>query len=491
MTQRGTAPRETVPSVDELIAQNLRDETLITDTGNAARFVEMYGELVRYAVDAQAWYAWCGTHWCQETPESLRVFALTQGVVRALREDALQIEDDASRARTLNVVALQESRRKRESMLAVAKSDPRVQTSTEALDAVMGQVVAPNGTIDLDTGKITPSHPDDMNSRCLGVAYDPRARSPLLDDYLKTFMPNEHEQRFVFAVLGHALRGGNPRRLLPIFWGETTSGKSQLFAGLDRVLGSYACAIGSSVFRGNLDDKPRPDLVMAMYTRVAYASEASRSWALHADQIKRLTGGDSLPYRNLYAGVVNAVPRFTPMLVTNVFPRITGADVPLKRRILTIHFDRSLPAQREDPTVKQRFLADDATLRALLARIVAGARDPVIAEVPERFALATMQARSDMDHTDEFLEWMREEEFLVTLDDSVPAYKCAKASELYACYRYWLHKVADKLDRADELGRKQFGQSLRDKGWESTVSAGVRWVHRGLGAGVPLEIRMF
>lgn len=479
------------PSVEQLISVNRDDDALITDTGNAQRFVELFGDVVRYAVDQDRWYTWCGTHWCDDGKYSLRAFELTRGVVRELRREALERNGDdvQARDRELRVIAQQESERRRRSMLTVAAADPRVQIETERFDTQLNRVVAPNGTINLDTGETLVGRPGDLNSRCLAVPYEPGVRSRRLEHYLTTFLPDEDEQRFVFAVLGHALRGENPRRLLPIFWGDTTSGKSQLFAALHKVLGSYICTVGSSVFRGNLDDKPRPDLVMAMFTRIAYASEASKSWALHADQIKRLTGGDALPYRDLYRGIVNKLPRFTPMLVTNVFPRITGADTPLKRRVLTIHFDRSLPPGQEDPRFKELFLADQECLRALLARVVTGARDDIITRVPERFALATMQARGDMDHTDEFLDWMNEEGFLVTLPDDAPAVHCITATQLFTCYRVWLRKFADQVDRRDELGRKQFGQSLRDKGWSSTVSAGTRWVGRGLSPTIPIELR--
>lgn len=471
-------------NIDDFIALNEADDPQITDTGMALLMVNRFGALIRYAVDTGRWYVWTGGRWQEDSEEKLKVFALTQSVVRAKRDEILEWDDEnGARQRALTQVNSFEGRKKRLAVVDTAAADPRVQVREEDFDTALNELVAVDRVIDLDTGDSRPGRPEDMNSRSCGVTYDPTATSPLLEQFLRTFLPDPADQRFVFALLGHALRVGNRSRTLPIFWGDTTSGKSQLFAALHKTLGSYICAVSSSVFRGNLDDKPRPDLVAAMFTRVAYASEASKSWALHADQVKRLTGGDALPYRNLYKGVVNQVPRFTPMLVTNVMPRITNADGPTKRRIIVVHFDRSLDPRKEDPKIKEKFLNDERTLRALLSRVVAGARDDILEDVsriPEKYVLATMNARGDVDHTDEFITWMRDEGYLADVGDDQAASNCARTSDVHACYSYWLKKYGDDIDRKDRLSLRGLSAALTEKGWVSTRSAGTRWLGKRL-----------
>jgi putative DNA primase/helicase len=483
-----------VLSAADHIARNEDDDRQLTDTGLGTFFVDGAKRIIRYAIDTDQWFAWDGTRWEPDTKKRLRVFGLTQTALRVKRDEIAAWDDDNNaRDRALRQLTTFESERKRQALINVAQADPRVQIKIEDLDNAPHEVVAPNGTIDLNTGNLRPSRPEDMNSRRLGVVYDPAAKSPLLDQFLETFLPEVEDQRFVFAVLGHALRVGNAQRTFPIFQGDTTSGKSQLFAALHKILDAYACAIGASVFRANNDDKPRPDLVNAMFTRVAYATEASKSWALHADQIKRLTGGDMLPYRDLYQGVVNKLPRFTPMLVTNVMPRITNADVPTKRRILVIRFEHSLAPGKEDPRIKQRFLTDESCLRAILARLVAGARDPVatdVTKIPKKYVLATMNARGDVDHTDEFLIWLADEGYLEDVKEDVPASACVLTSELHSLYSYWIRKHGDDIDRKDALSMRGLNAALTEKGWNSTRSAGTRWLLRRLAPNIPPWIRL-
>lgn len=486
----GTGVGEFTHTYETAAALNdLTEETFPTDTGNGRRFVRMYGDIVRYVKDLDRWYVWNGRYWQPDTPKALTAYSLTKGVIRDIRAEAMRLDGDANdpntpRGRLMRWAIQTEGVGHRRRILEEAMSKTEIQTEEPQFDSVDTDLVVLNGIVDLKTGNIRKATPADLNSRSCTVAYRAEAAEPgysdELENYLETFLPDPLDQRFVFAVLGRALIAGNKTRTFPIILGGTTSGKSQLIAAVHKVIGTYACAIGASVFRGNLDDKPRPDLVKAMYTRLAYATEASKSWSLHGDQIKRLTGGDAFPYRNLYDGTVNAYPRFTPLIVSNEMPRIPGADTALKRRILVMKFDRTLEVGKEDPKVKQRFLNDMRCLEAILARLVAGARDPItedVANIPERYALATMNAFGELDHVEEFLQWMKDMDALLPAPEGTPVSQMAKASELYDWYSLWVKRYGDKIDKQDMLGLKSFGQKLRDDlGWESKTSAGVRWV---------------
>jgi len=485
--------------VADLVALNVVDPRNLTEVGLGARLVDEFSDSIRFLTDARRWLVWSEHGWQSDDERSSLAYGLVASVLRIERARAMEMDNEnGARDAALRTIASFETVRKRRAILEHAATDPRIATTEPQLDLGANEIVCLNGVVNLDTGELRRVRPGDMTSLCAVVDYDPKALArgyaPELDVYLDTFLPDQVDQRFVFAVLGDALRSGNARRWLPIFWGETTTGKSQLFAALHRMLGSYVVAVGSSIFRGNLDDKPRPDLVAAIPRRLAVAQEASPSWALHADQVKRLTGGDVLPYRQLYGALVNRPPAFTPILVTNSLPRIAGSDPALKRRILAVPFDRTLEPGTEDPSLRAAFVGrasgpDAAVGRALFARLVRGASDRILDEVPERYALATLNARAGLDHLDEYLLWLEEDRITVKLGDDAPASQAIRSNELYATYRYWLKKVAGRIDRVDELGRNQFVRSIRDRGWTQVRSDGSRWLGVGLAPGAPVEIR--
>lgn len=487
VTENATTTTTTPETADALIrALETAETTQITDTANGQLYAETLRGVVRYVVDEDGWLTWNGNVWQRDAKTNVKALALTRYVIDARRDQALAVEDDAARERALRLVASLEGVRKRADILRAASLEPGLQLNAEDLDRVGSDLVVANGTVDLNTGKLRPSDPNDLNSYACTAAYPgpdglQRGYAPELDLFEDTFLPAAEDRAYVYALLGDALRGGNARRLLPIFWGPTTTGKSQLFTALDRLLGSYAAAIGPSVFRGNLDERPRPDLVAAMPRRVAVASEASEAWALHADQVKRLTGGEPLPYRNLFEGIVKREPRFTPVVVCNEFPRITGADAATKKRIIAVQFDRELAPGQEDPAFKERFLADPRTYEGLLARLVAGASSGLlndVTKIPERYVLGTMKARASVDHLETFLEWAIEEMgYLVPVPpgDAGVALAFAKVGTVFALYCHWTSKYGTDVEKKDRLGSKGFSQALLSRGWVQVKSGQRRW----------------
>lgn len=484
MTAPDIPPR---PSVNEIIGWNRLDDVNATDTGNAKRFVRLFKDQVRYVPEQDLWLVWNGAYW--EPDVEGKTFALTAAVVRDIREDALAASDEAEnggmspRARLLAHAIRTESEGARRKIVSVAPEDPAVIVRIDDLDTDEDSVVCVNGTVNLLTGELRGHHPRDLATASTQVSYEPDVRSGELNRYLDTFVPDPVDQDVLFALLGTALRGGNHCRMLPIFLGGTTSGKSQLIAALAKLLKGYATAVNVSVFRGNLDDKPRPDLVKAMFTRVAYATEASKIWELHADQVKRLTGGDTILYRNLYSQAVEATPRFTPLIITNEMPRVKGADEAFKRRMIVFRFEHSLPSKDEDPNIKARFIRDEKCLTAILARVIAGARSPMFAHgikwdlLPTKFVDHTMSSFDELDNVTDFIRWMVEQGHLEPVNAvDTPAMHCAKASDLHGWYVQWIKKHGDRSERESQLSIRDFGAALRAKGWESRPAQGTRWL---------------
>jgi hypothetical protein len=58
-----------------------------------------------------------------------------------------------------------------------------------------------------------------------------------------------------------------------------------------------------------------------------------------------------------------------------------------------------------------------------------------------------------------------------------------KADEMHKLYQHWLKNFADTGIKKDQLSLRQLGQSLRDRGWVSSMSSGTRWIGWKLMAG--------
>lgn len=328
--------------------------------------------------------------------------------------------------------------------------------------------------------------PQDMITYSLGVEYKPgllEAQMPvLLADYFETFIPDEKKRRLIFKALGSALLGGNPGRLLLILKGKSTTGKTQLVEALRAAFGSYAAVGNPSIFRGNLDDKPRPDVISVLKRRVIFLAEASKNWELHGDRVKAITGGDGIKVRGMRSDdFLEVVPHFTPVFYANEMPRVNGADQALKRRMLVMDFNQQ--PVKEDPTIKQAFLASLEVKEYLLAMLVRGLLESMnegLEDVKDEFAAFTMSAFDETTHLGEFMEWMRDGNQLEILDAEQTA-QCSKNKfvtlrAMHDRYKYWTEAHGNKQDKQDALNYKEFNAQLRENyGWVHVPSGGLRW----------------
>ena len=258
--------------------------------------------------------------------------------------------------------------------LKVAKSYPDMVCAAEAFDGNSRIIHCADGTVvelNDDGASVRPSVREDRCSLSTGVPYAADARSPLWESYLRTFLPDEVLRDWVQRLFGYALLGANPRGALVFLHGPTGSGKSTIVESVGAALGGYGSTFDLSVFRASQDARPRPDLVHLLTRRLVYASEAGSEWHLHADQTKKLTGGDTVSaYMKFGNDQISRIPAFTPFIATNSVPRIPNADPALWRRLIAVPFDQRMAG--DDPLAAGRLRDEPENRRAILAWLVRG-----------------------------------------------------------------------------------------------------------------------
>ena len=269
-------------------------------------------------------------------------------------------------------------------------------------------------------------------------------RSARLDRFLGTFLPADTddgraERDYLLGSLAvAALSAGNADRALLLLLGPSTTGKTTLAGLLTTTLGKhYVSTVDASAFRGNLDDRPRPDLRKFIEARLALGFEADRGWQLHAGQVKRMTGGDPVSYRAMRSDVfVERIPEATPIIIANHPPMITRVDDATRRRLRVMIMGHAAP----DDGGEQRaaLLADPDAKAALLQILVGhyaalGGKLPAAERIPWRFAEATMGVFAALDDVHAMLAELVDDEQLVA-DAAAPLSRCVRAEALYRTY---------------------------------------------------------
>lgn len=502
--------RHAPPSVLEIIAMGRVQERIATDTGNKLWFTDMYRNVVRYSPKLKEWYVWLGTHWAVDDGGSY-VLALTEGVIERIRQHALEQSDEvpdlasigvggpvsggdfggvgrkSPRQRWLEHATRTESETARRKMISLATDDERLRINRSDFDREPYDLVTPEGTIDLQSGELRPATPADLSTRITRAVYRPEilADPPApVKEYLTTFIP-EGDSRIdlIFKVLGAQLVGGNPHRLFVIIKGGTTTGKSQLVDTINHALGDYTKTAPASVFRGNLDDKPRPDLIDIVRRRIGFFSEASKAWELHGDRVKALTGDRETTARAMRSDdYIDLLIDFTPVLVTNTMPKVVGADPATKRRMLVIEFNHT--PQHEDQSVRERFVNDLDVQTWVLSKLIWGcleARRTGLDDALKTFASDTAEAFEDLTHVGVFLQWLHETDQLSSIsEDELESYgiksSFVRCDEIFDRYLWWVKQRGDKKDSQSRLSYADFNRELRENhGFEKIKSGVWRW----------------
>lgn len=435
------------------------------DIGNAQRLLDRHSEDMYWVANGKEgdWRIWDGDRWRVDEDGLVERWAreVSDEIVAEARRMPVEPKkgSHANAVREAQIkfgIATGNDSRIR-ALLSRAKTlDPARTVLAERFDSDPRLLAVANGVIELnrDGAKFRPARREDFLSRNTNTAFVRGRRSAAWDSYLDLFMPDLELRRFLQKVTGYGMLGGNPAKVITFFQGLTNTGKSTFNNMLNDVFGDYSYAMEMSALRGTWGNAPREDIASIINARFAVASETSDSGVeLHADQIKRFTGDDDVPYRSLFGHQKSQRPQFLATVATNSPPTIKGVDKALHNRLLVIPFNHAVPG---DPNEKGTELRDDRDARiAFLAWAVEGwdiyceegmGRNTwpiaVLLEVQ-----AYKEALSDVSA------------FVAECCEEGPDY-AYKAGELYAAFSQWAN-----LNDMDEMSATQFGRDLGGLGF--------------------------
>lgn len=316
-----------------------RERTGLTDLGNAEALIDKYGDEVRYDATRGVWLCWNGSFW--ETD-------LAGGMARRAKATALSFYDklsgiDAPAERTalFKHAHSSESAARIAAMIELAKTDPRVQIATTALDADPYLLNCVNGTLDLRTGKLKPHWRGDYITKCTGIRFDPKAECPKWDRYLDDVTGGDLDLiLYLQKWAGYCLTGVTTEDKLLILQGKGRNGKGCFVMGLHSILGDYAAIAAFATFvaqRGAVDEK-RHGLTALRGARLVTVEEGEACHYLAEGLVKELTGGGMIRCRELYQNFISFKPQFKLIFATNAVPKISTQSVAMKERIRAAPF---------------------------------------------------------------------------------------------------------------------------------------------------------
>ncbi len=324
--------------------------------------------------------------------------------MRRRLKEAADRDSEERREKEVRHALVSESRSRREAMLALARAERPIADSGDGWDTNATLLGAPNGVIDLRTGRLRPGRRGDRITLVTGVEYRADARSDLWERTLQAVLGDDDLIRFFHVAVGYSASGDTGRDCWFLCCGDGRNGKGTLLQPIHRALGDYALELPAAIFDMRADRTPY-ELAALPGRRFVTSSESGDTIRLHHDRIKQLTGGDSMSAANKYEKAFEFEPSCKLWFACNRKPNVSDDTPAFWARVFLIPFRMSFVG-REDRTLRPALVQQPAHQAAVLAWIVRGAvryYAEGLADPPAAVHAATAAYRDDSDPLAPFL----------------------------------------------------------------------------------------
>ena len=274
------------------------------------------------------------------------------------------------------------------------------------LDAPSHYLGAPNGVIDLTTGRLLP--PSEGRGKLISMSirdpYDPHATDPAVRQLFSHLTSDE--LTWLLQGLGFALRR-TPSRRIYLLQGESGGGKSTLLNHMSNSLGDYMNAIPTGLLEEGLSGAGgNPELNAVARPAIAFRCEPPER--IDVPFLKSVAGGDEVTFRLLYSN--SSIRRkftATLLLACNVG---NEPNLPLSRddglvaRVRVLRYP-AIPEAQRDPHLDQRLNTQRArqSMIALLVNAALTLDRPPADILPVQLASENLREKSQS----EAEAWMR------------------------------------------------------------------------------------
>lgn len=428
--------------------QKIEPDYHFTELGNAKRLVAKFGDNIRYNFEAKKWFEWTGKIWSQDRKGSMK--RRMEAVIQDILRDAAASQDLKERNTLIKWALMSEAESTAKNSIGWAQS--KVPILTNEFDTNIYLLNVNNGTLDLRTREFFPHRREDLNTKISPVDYDPTAKCPRWEQFLREVV-DAGTIPFLQRAIGYSLTGSTVEQCLFLLHGLGKNGKSVFLATLQYILGDYAMQTDWQSFtvskKGGVEI--RNDIARLHAARLVVAIESEQNARLAESLLKALTGDlDKITARFLYQESFEFKPTLKLWLATNHKPRIVGADEAIWRRIRLIPFNITIAADKRDKHLIDKLRAEaPGILNWSLEGLRLYQQDGL--QESEAVLSATAQYRQHSDVLQHFLDARG------TLGKEAEV----RSSDLYAAYKAW-------VDAAGEfkMNERDFGTAMEERGFK-------------------------
>lgn len=418
-----------------------------TETGNAERLVDQYGQDIRFCHPWGAWMHWDGHRWKRDQIGAVRRLAKT--VVRSIYKEIAAATDKDERKKIWDFANRSETAAARSAMVKLAESEQGIHILPEDMDRDPFLLNVMNGTVDLRTGQLRPYDREETITKLAPVYFDPEAKCPIFMAFLKRVLPDPEVGRFLRRMTGYGMTGDTGEQCLAFLYGSGANGKSTFLSVVQEMLGDYAQQAAPDLLTSRGGDRHPTELADLFGARWVSSIEVDEGKRLAETLVKQMTGGDKMKARFMRTDFFQWMPTHKLFLAANHKPEIHGTDYAIWRRIHLIPFEVTIPAGERDPHLVDKLREE---LPGILNWAIAGCLEWQRGGlgVPAAIRDATEEYRQEQDVLSMFVE----DRCIVDPTGWV------NSGALYKVYSTWA-----SANNATEITTHAFGRRLGERGF--------------------------
>ena len=338
-------------------------EVDMTDAGLASLLVDALVGRWLYVADRDIWLKWVGTHWQPDRRKVLLQEALA--VAEECEAGLGTIIDDKERGKARKAWLSRLSAASMRASISIAQSDPRIVVLQSNLDASATLLSTPSGTVDLSTGKLRPSDPEDRITMITTAPFDPGAASELWSSFLaEVTCGNDEMLSWLRAAVGMSLLGDQREQVAMFCHGIGANGKTTFFDTVLHAIGDYGAKGAPDLVSLSKFDRHPTELMDLCGRRMVVVDEIKGQTALDESKLKRINGGGKTKGRAMGKDFVEFPNTWSMWLDGNARPPVQGQDEGIWRRLRLVPWRLHVPDAQRDRTLPARLCAEASAVLA-------------------------------------------------------------------------------------------------------------------------------
>ena len=301
----------------------------------------------RFRYDGYDWLRFDGTIWAKATAHAIEKEVTAFAVTIPLPSDKTGI---AERKRVGSAKTAQAVERILRPILYI---DPK------GFDADPYIVAAGDVVVDLLTGGSRPGTPTDLLTKRWLCAPAETIDCPRWLRFLDQAMQGDKDMiRFLQQWVGMGLSGAPLHQKLSYFHGAGGNGKNVFIDTVAAIVNDYAHISDISLLMATRGDKHPTDMWALRGRRTVVMSEPDENATWDTAKVKALTGDGNITARGMRRDFETFARMWTITVVGNNKPQLKHVDDAMRRRILLVPFEYSVPKEERDEELVRKLVAE-------------------------------------------------------------------------------------------------------------------------------------